>query len=687
MKVSIIVPFHNSSLFFRECIESLLHQCDEEYEIICIDDHSEDDSKRIAEGFAQKENIKIYTNPLCGVAEARNYGVTVAAGEYVCFVDSDDLLPERAIAYLLEAAGKSNADVVGGCFSEFDSNNRACCSYSGDLYGYTFGTEGWIAYRDYQFDYGFHRFLYKRAYLIENNLFFPNLVRFQDPPFLVRVLHTAGRFYVINRVTYSYRLSPNGVRWNEEKICDCIRGISWDMQFAVHNKYWKLYELSVSRLVRLLYDELCKKEKQSNPQIREAMSQITAAVQPEAEREILPEADWGAFEELTEAYGGECPLITVVVPAYNVEKYIAQCLNSLVNQTDRRLKIIVVDDGSTDSTGAICEQFANRYSGLIRYVRQENRGLGAARNVGLRLTATKYVSFLDSDDWQDIRFIEKFYNELSKLDCEPDLIFTLPSCYNEASKRVEEWMDKKTYLQIFFAPGQVVNVQKCPALYLLEVNANRKIYRTAFLNRNEFYFPEQVKWEDIRPHIQLVHLAQTCAAIRDTGFVYRTNSGDQITAGRGSGRLDFIKVFQDVLLEIGKRDYSVTEMAYVLRLLCNYTIWMIDMTDVGNINQLLEGLHQVFLQVPDKMIDAYMQYAWDDVEEFSKYKGLLLCMRTEQYPQLADYIDRQNQYRYWILNCGKRKGLIGGGIQCIKDSGIKYTLKLMLKKVFYQGFR
>lgn len=120
---------------------------------------------------------------------------------------------------------------------------------------------------------------------------------------------------------------------------------------------------------------------------------------------------------------------------------------------------------------------------------------------------------MDSDDWQDIRFVEKVKAFLDSLDFVPDMIFTLPKCYNEASHLLEDWMDKQLYERIFRVQSgdsvKALSAQKCPELYLLEVNANRKVYRTEFLRECDFSFPEGVKWEDIRPHVQLVHAAKT----------------------------------------------------------------------------------------------------------------------------------------------------------------------------------
>ncbi len=92
---------------------------------------------------------------------------------------------------------------------------------------------------------------------------------------------------------------------------------------------------------------------------------------------------------------------------------------------------------------------------------------------------------------------------------------------------LEYWMDKSEYEQIFEVQDnksiKVINTDNCPEVYSLEVNANRKIYRTGFLKDNHFTFPEGVKWEDIRPHIQLLHRAENVVALPGTGFIYRTN--------------------------------------------------------------------------------------------------------------------------------------------------------------------
>lgn len=91
-------------------------------------------------------------------------------------------------------------------------------------------------------------------------------------------------------------------------------------------------------------------------------------------------------------------LISIIIPAYNAEKYIERCLKSVINQTYKTLEILVIDDGSSDGTGKICDEFAKRDSRLI-IIHKENEGVSKARNDGLKVATGEYVLFVDSDDW------------------------------------------------------------------------------------------------------------------------------------------------------------------------------------------------------------------------------------------------------------------------------------------------
>ena len=109
------------------------------------------------------------------------------------------------------------------------------------------------------------------------------------------------------------------------------------------------------------------------------------------------------------------PLISVIVPVYNVEKYIHRCVDSIINQTYTNLEIILVDDGSPDRCSEICDEYANKDS-RIKVIHQKNSGLSAARNAGLDICTGDYIAFVDSDDYLDIDYFQVLESKRDNVD-------------------------------------------------------------------------------------------------------------------------------------------------------------------------------------------------------------------------------------------------------------------------------
>ena len=120
--------------------------------------------------------------------------------------------------------------------------------------------------------------------------------------------------------------------------------------------------------------------------------------------------------------------ITVIVPVYNVENYLNKCLDSLINQTYKNLEIIVINDGSTDNSGKICQEYAQKDNRII-YIEKENGGQSEARNMGLDRMTGSYVTFVDSDDWVELDYVEVLYNKL--IEYQADIAVGNYYSYNE----------------------------------------------------------------------------------------------------------------------------------------------------------------------------------------------------------------------------------------------------------------
>ena len=143
--------------------------------------------------------------------------------------------------------------------------------------------------------------------------------------------------------------------------------------------------------------------------------------------------------------------ISVIVPIYNVEKYLNRCVDSIINQTYKNLEIILVDDGSPDNCGKICDEYAKK-DNRIKVVHKENGGVSSARNVGLNIATGDYIGFVDGDDWIDLYMYEKLlYNSIkynSDITCCNAITYLnnkfIPSDYDKNVKvfSVEEFIKK-----------------------------------------------------------------------------------------------------------------------------------------------------------------------------------------------------------------------------------------------------
>lgn len=249
IKISIIIPIYNKSVYLEECIENVCAQTLKDIEIICVDDGSTDGSAQLVADYAHKENrVKLILQSNLGAGAARNVGIKAATGEYIAFLDADDFYPSKdTLARMYAAAEANNADICGGSFCEIRGNERIT-EFDGATSGNVFKKERWVDFNAYQFDYGFYRFIYRREFLLQNSLTFPNYRRYQDPPFMLQAFAAAGKFYAIPDVTYCYRVSECPVNWTAEKVLDLLCGIEDNLRFSSDYSFGKVHALNYYRL-------------------------------------------------------------------------------------------------------------------------------------------------------------------------------------------------------------------------------------------------------------------------------------------------------------------------------------------------------------------------------------------------------------------------------------------------------
>ena len=134
--------------------------------------------------------------------------------------------------------------------------------------------------------------------------------------------------------------------------------------------------------------------------------------------------------------------ISIIVPVYQAEKYISKCIESIVNQTYKNLEIILVDDGSTDRSGEICDEYGKKDNRIV-VVHNKNKGVSVARNCGLDIATGDYITFVDSDDYIDLQMYSEMMKVVEKYSC--DVVYSgsvvktqIQSFYNELIYVVEE---------------------------------------------------------------------------------------------------------------------------------------------------------------------------------------------------------------------------------------------------------
>lgn len=250
--VSIIIPIFNMEKYLKECLDSVLKQTLNDIEIICINDGSVDNTINILLEYAQNDKrIKIINQTNHGVSYARNQGIKKATGEFLFFIDPDDWMADnKVLEDLYTSAKKEGALVCGGSFSEMNSERGLITKWE-DIYSkYSFKKTGWIEYNQYQFDYGWVRFLYNRKFIIENKLSLPQRKFFEDPVFFTKVMSVAKRFYALSRIVYCYRSGHHSYDLTDEKVLHLLRGIKDIATLAIENEYKALLSLEEFRVKR-----------------------------------------------------------------------------------------------------------------------------------------------------------------------------------------------------------------------------------------------------------------------------------------------------------------------------------------------------------------------------------------------------------------------------------------------------
>ena len=228
-------------------------------------------------------------------------------------------------------------------------------------------------------------------------------------------------------------------------------------------------------------------------------------------------------------------LISVIVPVYNVESYVAECIESIQNQTYMNLEIILVDDGSKDMSGDICDQYA-AYDERIKVIHQENGGLSAARNTGIEAANGDYISFVDSDDYIGLTLFEDMLQLLKEYDLD---IIEFTAFRDKSGDIIEGCNDG--HLEIY-SKEDALRL----AMHDCFVAAWSKLYKRSAIG--DVRFPVGRKFEDTATSYLYVANANRVGHINRCYYYYRLNPNSITqTSFDAKSRWDFVLGYEERL--------------------------------------------------------------------------------------------------------------------------------------------
>ena len=251
--------------------------------------------------------------------------------------------------------------------------------------------------------------------------------------------------------------------------------------------------------------------------------------------------------------------VSVIVPVYNVEKYIKKCLDSLVNQTLEDIEIVVINDGSPDNSQKIIDKYVKKYPDKVKSYIKQNGGLGSARNYGIEKATGKYLCFVDSDDYINLDALEKLYN--IAVDKKADIVTT------SQNYRVD---DDNVFVDDFY---RVRTDNKLCEFIINEAGSCNKIIKKDIIIKNDFKFFENHFYEDIAVTPTLALYTQKIEIVDEPYYYYVNRSGSIMNQVKYNKKIeDIFDSLNNVVKEFKKKKkydeyYQEIEYIYISHLL------------------------------------------------------------------------------------------------------------------------
>ncbi len=306
--------------------------------------------------------------------------------------------------------------------------------------------------------------------------------------------------------------------------------------------------------------------------------------------------------------------VSVIVPVYNVEKYISKCLDSLVNQTLKDIEIIVVNDGTKDNSQKIIDKYAKKYKNLKSYIK-ENGGLSSARNYGLKYAKGEYIAFVDSDDYVELDMFEKMYKKAKENN------FDIVVC-----DTVEIFEDgKKIYKKsnLHYSDNDIINYIISPPM------ACSRIYKKYIFDSVKF---EKIFYEDLNLNPSLVKVAHNIGFLEEGLYYYLQRTGSIMKQQIFNEKLmDIFVVLENNYKNLIKDYEQEVEYLYITHLLRTTTLRFLD----------YDNSYEYLIKINNVMKEKFPKWKNNKYYKKSSMKMKIIC-------KLA------YKKQYWLLKIIKK---------------------------------
>ena len=251
--------------------------------------------------------------------------------------------------------------------------------------------------------------------------------------------------------------------------------------------------------------------------------------------------------------------ISVIIPVYNSDKYLDKCLNSIINQKFKDYEIIIINDGSTDNSKNIIDEFKQNHKNIV-IIDKENEGIGKARNDGIKKATGEYITFVDSDDYIKEDMLKTFYEFAKKNNL--DLV---TGTYYKIKNNKETFFESKKF--------KIGNVKTSPQiLFSVEYGPCAKLYKRQLLINNNIYFEEDKKYEDMPFVSKCLLKSQLIGQITEPYYCYLIHENSQTTT-IDKKIFDIFDILKIIINYYKKEYYLKDEIDYLI--IDNVTTYML----------------------------------------------------------------------------------------------------------------